>query len=253
MTQFAAARVPIIFFLLLLIGVIYLLSRSASFKGRMGERKVRRKIKSLIRKCPEYRSFHDITLKTLDGTTQIDHVLVSPFGIFVIETKNLKGWILGGLNQKKWTQTLYRKSYKFQNPLHQNFKHVKAVENFLAVDTRSIISIVVFVGDSEFRTVMPYNVVELHELLPFLQFHVKRILRDEEIARFSQKFRNPVEDIYDNKRDHIKNIKQYTKNPTCPRCGKPMVLRTARQGRNAGSKFWGCSGFPSCKATKNMA
>ena len=40
--------------------------------------------------------------------------------------------------------------------------------------------------------------------------------------------------------------------PTCPRCGKPMVLRTARKGRNAGSQFWGCSGYPECKTTRNL-
>ena len=36
---------------------------------------------------------------------------------------------------------------------------------------------------------------------------------------------------------------------TCPKCGKPMVLRTARTGKNAGSQFWGCSGYPDCQAT----
>jgi len=35
----------------------------------------------------------------------------------------------------------------------------------------------------------------------------------------------------------------------CPSCGKPMILRTARKGPKAGSQFWGCSGYPECKAT----
>ena len=35
--------------------------------------------------------------------------------------------------------------------------------------------------------------------------------------------------------------------PACPRCGKPMVLRTAKSGKNAGQQFWGCSGYPQCK------
>lgn len=35
--------------------------------------------------------------------------------------------------------------------------------------------------------------------------------------------------------------------PACPRCGKPMVLRTAKGGKNAGQQFWGCSGYPQCK------
>jgi ssDNA-binding Zn-finger/Zn-ribbon topoisomerase 1 len=36
--------------------------------------------------------------------------------------------------------------------------------------------------------------------------------------------------------------------PTCPACGKPMTLRKAKTGPNAGKKFWGCTGYPSCKA-----
>src|SRR4029077_14780776 len=35
--------------------------------------------------------------------------------------------------------------------------------------------------------------------------------------------------------------------PDCPECGKPMVLRTAKSGRNAGSQFWGCSAYPDCR------
>ena len=35
--------------------------------------------------------------------------------------------------------------------------------------------------------------------------------------------------------------------PECPRCGKPMVLKTARTGKYAGNKFYGCSGYPTCK------
>lgn len=38
----------------------------------------------------------------------------------------------------------------------------------------------------------------------------------------------------------------------CPACGKPMALRTARNGKNAGQQFWGCSGFPKCKATRKL-
>jgi restriction system protein len=38
--------------------------------------------------------------------------------------------------------------------------------------------------------------------------------------------------------------------PACPLCGQPMVLRTARKGRNAGSQFWGCCGYPKCKGTR---
>ena len=64
-----------------------------------------------------YTLFKNVTLPTEDGSTQIDHVIVSRYGVFVIETKNMKGWIFGSPQQKIWTQKIYRHTSKFQNPL----------------------------------------------------------------------------------------------------------------------------------------
>ena len=55
-----------------------------------------------------YTLFKNVTLPTEDGTTQIDHIIVSRYGVFVIETKNMKGWIFGNPQQKTWTQKIYR-------------------------------------------------------------------------------------------------------------------------------------------------
>jgi restriction system protein len=41
-----------------------------------------------------------------------------------------------------------------------------------------------------------------------------------------------------------------TEPPFCPICEKPMVLRTARRGRSAGSRFWGCPAYPDCRGTR---
>jgi len=261
-----APQDPFILLLFLLLGVIFLLFLfwPARFKGNVGEQIVSGEIESLIGKNSEYRSLHDIILETSDGTTQIDHILISPYGIFVIETKDFKGWIWGDADQKQWTQTLYwnkykfvyplrQTKYKFQNPLHQNYKHVKAVQNLLNADIKTIFSIVVFVGDSEFRTLMPYNVIELQDLIPYLRSYTEQFLSAESIETYIEKLRNPGYNAPISNREHVENVKRNKKNPVCPRCGKPMVLRTARKGRETGSKFWDCSGFPSCKATKNVA
>jgi ssDNA-binding Zn-finger/Zn-ribbon topoisomerase 1 len=40
--------------------------------------------------------------------------------------------------------------------------------------------------------------------------------------------------------------------PSCPRCGSPMVQRTAKKGPNAGSRFWGCPGYPRCQGTRSI-
>jgi hypothetical protein len=103
---------------------------SAGFKGCFGERLVSKSLSSLD---PEtYQTFHDLYFPRPDGqgTTQLDHVVVSPFGIFVVETKNYRGWIFGSEKQRQWTQQIYKRKERFQNPLHQNHLHIRALMAF---------------------------------------------------------------------------------------------------------------------------
>jgi len=44
-----------------------------------------------------------------------------------------------------------------------------------------------------------------------------------------------------------------TDSASCPSCGQPMVLRTSKRGAHAGNQFWGCSRYPACKGTRNLA
>ncbi len=116
------------------LGLIFILVKilkSARFKGWLGEWMINRSLEKLDPSI--YRTFHDLYVPRPDGegTTQIDHVVVSPFGIFVIETKNYGGWIFGTAKQRQWTQQIYRNKFRFQNPLHQNKLHVAALREFL--------------------------------------------------------------------------------------------------------------------------
>ena len=115
--------------------------KSPRFKGATGETLVR--LAAHLRLPSEsYHSIHNVTLRSLDGTTQIDHIIVSRFGIFVVETKHMKGWIFGTESDAQWTQKIFKKSFGFQNPLRQNYKHVKALEAALGVPGRAIHSVV---------------------------------------------------------------------------------------------------------------
>lgn len=144
------------FLLLIPIFLIVFILPTPWFKGLLGEFLVN----FILSKLPdtEYTLIKNVTLPTEDGTTQIDHVVVSKYGIFVIETKNLKGWIYGGPRQKLWTQKIYKYSVKFQNPLHQNYKHIKTIESLLGINKGFIHSVIVFIGDSTFKSKMPDNV-----------------------------------------------------------------------------------------------
>jgi restriction system protein len=141
---------------------IYIVIRflaSPTFKGHFGEWMVNRGIRKLDPAL--YQHFHDLYLPRPDGqgTTQLDHVIVSPFGIFVIETKNYRGWIFGSEKQGQWTQQIYKRKARFQNPLHQNHLHVRALMDFLNLTESAFHSVVFFIGDCQFKTPMPPNVL----------------------------------------------------------------------------------------------
>ena len=67
---------------------------------------------------------NSVTLRRNDGTTQIDHILISRYGVYVIETKNYKGWIFANPGHSMWTQVIFKRKFRFRNPIHQNFGHV---------------------------------------------------------------------------------------------------------------------------------
>ncbi len=224
---------------------------------KSGEAAVTDKITSLIKRNSAYSLFDNIILKTPDGTTQIDHLIISPYGIFVIETKNLSGWIFGDAHQKKWTQSFkrgrwqfHKNTFQFQNPIHQNYKHVKAVESFLKVNPKSIFSIVVFVGNCRFMTDMPHNVMGLHDLIPYVEAHAEKIINDEQVSEHFRTLADYVNNTLITFDDHMRNLEQNMVHPTCPKCGIPLVLRTARKGPDKGSEFWGCKNYPSCRITR---
>lgn len=147
--------------LLILLGLSLLRVFLPDLKGKIGEWTVQRQAKQHLDE--RYILLNDLTLPDQDGgTTQIDHVLLSPFGVFVIESKNYKGWIFGSARQKMWTQKIYKKSYQFQNPLHQNYKHTQVLSHLLAdlLEPEHLHSLVVFMLGCEFKTEMPKQVFQ---------------------------------------------------------------------------------------------
>ena len=88
--------------------------------------------------------------------TQIDHVVVSKYGVFVIETKNYSGWIFGSEKQKNWTQTIYKKKTRFYNPILQNNTHIKALQYFLDM-SMTMHSIIVFSDAATLKFKEPFE------------------------------------------------------------------------------------------------
>lgn len=227
-------------------------------KGVLGEFKVNLATK-LFLDTHIYTLLKNVTLPTEDGTTQIDQVIVSRYGVFVIETKNMKGWIFGDSQQKTWTQKIYRHTTKFQNPLHQNYKHTQTLQVALELDLDKVFSVVVFVGDSTFKTVMPDNVVYTGGYIRYIKSKVQPILSDSEVLAICTRIQSgrlkPSIRTHINHVKHIQTIveeKQQQDDNICSKCGKPMILRTARNGDNQGKQFWGCSGYPKCRMVRQI-
>jgi len=119
---------------------------------------------------PDYHLMNHVTLQLKDGTTQVDHILVSRFGVFVIETKHYKGWIFANANHANWTQVLFHRKHKLQNPILQNLRHVRAVQGHLDfLPPGAIKSVVVFTGEAEFKTEIPQGVFSLSGLIEYLR------------------------------------------------------------------------------------
>ncbi|KTT13847.1 nuclease [Pseudomonas oryzihabitans] len=202
-----------------------------------------------------YRRLHNVTLSTPDGTTQIDHVFLSCYGIFVVETKNLSGWIFGGEHQAQWTQKLYKRTFKFQNPLRQNYKHLKALEAALGVNPEHLHSVVTFIGGSTFKTEVPANVTQGICFIRYIKSFQQAVFSDAEVEAMLHALqsgrRAPSLATH---REHVQNLKRRS-DPTaerqCPKCGSVMLIRAVKSGAKTGQQFWGCSTFPQCRTVQN--
>lgn len=198
--------IVILWYLIPLIVLVSIL-KSPWFKGVAGEFTVNILARIMLNK-DEYHLIKNVTLRTEDGTTQIDHVIVSRYGVFVVETKNMKGWIYGSRNQKQWTQKIYKHSNKFQNPLHQNYKHVKTIESLLGLNDEQIHSVVVFVGDSTFKAEMPENVTYGFGYIRFIKSKNKLILGksqvDEVVRRINEGRLSPS---YKTDKEHVEHAR----------------------------------------------
>ncbi len=123
-----------------------------------------------------YHLLNNVTLRHGNSTTQIDHVLISQYGIFVIETKGYKGWIFGKESDRKWTQVLYKAKFRFPNPIKQNAGHIAAVCSLFKLDRKIFHSIVVFCGQPQFKTELPLNVIYYRQLVDYIRGFKKEVL-----------------------------------------------------------------------------
>ncbi|HMN75268.1 MAG TPA: NERD domain-containing protein [Burkholderiaceae bacterium] len=201
-----------------------------------------------------YFPLDNLTLPTKNGTTQIDHVIVSKFGIFVIEAKNIDGWIFGDERSSEWSVVKPGRKFRFQNPLRQNYRHVKAISAFLEIEEDRLHSLVMFWGECEFKTPMPANVM-LRGYASYIKGFDKPLFSDDEVVALVAALRSgSLPKTWSTRRAHIESLHaRHSSTTTCPKCASALVLRTAKKGAAAGSRFYGCSAYPKCRHTAPYA
>lgn len=186
--------------------------RNAIRKGDLGEFKVNFQLEQLP---TEYKRIDDLLIRKSNGyTSQIDHVVISRYGIFVIETKNYMGKIYGNENSKKWMQINYGKKTQFFNPVWQNNGHVSALKQILKGHDKDIYKpVIVFSRRCELKGVTTKaKIIFDTEITNYITKQSKEILLSD----------NDVQNIYNtllkanltdkkSRQEHIGRIKQKNK------------------------------------------
>ena len=202
-------------------------------RGNKGEKKV----KDILKKIKDYHKvLNDITFvvgKT-EMSHQIDHILIHPHGVFVIETKNYYGEIICDTYDSFWIKVVKGNKEKIANPLKQNKSHMIVVKKLLK-NKYDIIPVVVFVKNNA-----PYiddNAINMKDLLLFIDsYPYQKELDKNEINDIYKTLKSLSSDL--SKKEHLENIgylKEIKKefrlemeyaieNQICPRCDSEMIV-----------------------------
>ena len=241
--------------------------------GKHGEKLTERELKLVEFLGRKGKTLRNVYIPKEDGeTTEIDVMYITQKGIFVFESKNYSGWIFGDEKSQYWTAMLPNKQKnRFYNPVKQNRSHIKWLSKYVG-ENIPLFSIIVFSERCELKKIE----IESKDIKVIKRDRVYATVRDiwevskdlvsdkilEELYEKLKRLTNADEAV---KAAHIENIeKRYKKSDSpilknntkqkikiCPRCGRELILRTAKKGDNAEQQFYGCSAFPKCRYIEN--
>ncbi len=218
-------------------------------KGWFGEKTVAIILSTLPQ--DKYQVINNVMLRQTNGkTTQIDHVVISPYGIFIIETKNYKGYITGSEWGEKWTEN---KKYSIPNPLKQNYGHMKALAELLELAEEMFVPIVVFTVDATVK-IQSERIVYTTQLRKTIRAYQEPKMGADQVNAITDKIKNTNIDSKKARKDHVQTIRQdmlerkhMIEQKICPQCGGALVCRSGKHGA-----FMGCSNYPKCRFTTDL-
>jgi hypothetical protein len=237
------------YFILFILVALIIILKSPIIKGYIGEKSVEWQLNKLDK--DKYIILNNITIPSASGkTTQIDHIVVSIFGVFVIETKNYRGWIMGDEKSEYWTQVIYKRKEKLYNPLRQNYGHVMSLKEVLkGYEELPIIPIVCFSTRADLKVTTTSEVIYTSQLVRTIRKYNEASIPMDNVKYITKTISSAEMVDKDVKKTHVQSIrneiadrKMKVSSNQCPKCDGNLVLRKGKFG-----SFKGCSNFPSCR------
>ena len=175
-------------------------------KGRAGERL----IASILNQLPkdEYHVMNDVLLEIGDTSSQIDHIVISQYGVFVIETKNYAGIVSGTMISDKWIQEKDDRNYEFYNPILQNQKHCQAIARCIGmIDNPMFVPIVVFSKNCVLNVLSDVPVLYSDDLIAYIDTYKEKLLSAVDVETFRKRLEGYNNPSYAARQRHVRRAK----------------------------------------------
>lgn len=235
-------------------------SSRAEAIGDYGEKRVSSFLEDLD--CKDYRIYNDILIRNGKYTTQVDHTIISRYGIFVLETKNIHGKVYGNGHAEFWKQYLPGIGYKrcgstqehqLRNPIWQNEGHIKTLLRLVFGDGVPVYGIVVFPNDADLMITADKPVLHMREVVPFIKQYCNIVITSDQMNFYRRRLFEVISTSESDRKVHLENVYRNKErrdsavaHGKCPKCGGNLILRKGKYG-----DFYGCSNYPRCKYTLN--
>lgn len=155
---------------------------SPRFRGDIAESRTRRILANGLEKS-RYTVLNDVELPAGGGTVNVDHIVVSRFGVFVIESQHASGMVSGGEFQDRWKQERWGHARRIENPMHKNAVQAETLGRLLGMPQTKIHRVVVLTGHKGMKTETPDHLVPAEQLIRYIRKKGTHVLEREQADR----------------------------------------------------------------------